>query len=222
MSAILFGSISTVADTSELQRQAFNQAFAAHGLDWHWDREDYRASLVKSGGVNRIANYASERGETVDASAVHATKSDLFQRNLATVALEPRPGVVETIKAAKSGGWKLGLVTTTSVDNVTALLNALSSHIARQDFDLIVDSSLVEAPKPDKSAYTFALRELGEEADSCIAIEDNADGVAAAVAAGVACVAFPNENTVTNDLTAADRSVDHLDAGELQQLVQAN
>ena len=36
MSAILFGSISTIADTSELQRQAFNQAFKAHGLDWDW------------------------------------------------------------------------------------------------------------------------------------------------------------------------------------------
>jgi hypothetical protein len=34
MSAILFGSISTLADTSELQRRAFNEAFSAHGLDW--------------------------------------------------------------------------------------------------------------------------------------------------------------------------------------------
>ena len=40
MPAILFGSISTVADTSELQREAFNQAFAEHGLDWRWDRDD--------------------------------------------------------------------------------------------------------------------------------------------------------------------------------------
>ena len=38
MSAILFGSISTLADTSELQRRAFNEAFEAHGLDWNWSR----------------------------------------------------------------------------------------------------------------------------------------------------------------------------------------
>jgi hypothetical protein len=41
MSAILFGSIGPIADTSELQRQAFNQAFQAHGLDWCWHREEY-------------------------------------------------------------------------------------------------------------------------------------------------------------------------------------
>lgn len=50
MSAVLFGSISTIADTSELQRQAFNQAFRIHGLDWDWNREDYRGMLAASGG----------------------------------------------------------------------------------------------------------------------------------------------------------------------------
>jgi hypothetical protein len=40
MSAILFGSISTIADTSELQRQVFNQAFQARGLDWCWHRAE--------------------------------------------------------------------------------------------------------------------------------------------------------------------------------------
>jgi hypothetical protein len=55
VSALLFGSISTVADTSELQRAAFNRAFAEHGLDWTWDRDDYRAMLATSGGRSRIA-----------------------------------------------------------------------------------------------------------------------------------------------------------------------
>lgn len=41
LSALLFGSISTIADTSERQRHAFNEAFAEHGLDWQWDRDEY-------------------------------------------------------------------------------------------------------------------------------------------------------------------------------------
>jgi phosphoglycolate phosphatase-like HAD superfamily hydrolase len=63
MSAILFGSIGTIADTSELQRQAFNQAFKAHGLDWCWDREEYLTLLEKSGGQKRIADYAGSTGQ---------------------------------------------------------------------------------------------------------------------------------------------------------------
>ena len=34
MKAILLGSIGTVADTSDMQLDAFNQAFKMHGLAW--------------------------------------------------------------------------------------------------------------------------------------------------------------------------------------------
>ena len=218
MSAILFGSISTVADTSELQRQAFNQAFAAHGLDWQWDQDDYRDMLAKNGGQSRIAEYAQSRGVNVDAQAVHATKSKIFQDNLAGAEITPRAGVVDTIMSAKDQGWKLGLVTTTSRDNITALLDALSPAIRSQDFDVIVDASDVDAPKPDRAAYTYALKNLNEDAADCVAIEDNRGGVEAAVAAGLPCVAFPNENTAQHDIDAADRRVDRLNVEELQQL----
>jgi HAD superfamily hydrolase (TIGR01509 family) len=218
MSAILFGSISTVADTSELQRQAFNQAFEAHGLDWNWNQDDYRGLLVQSGGQARIADYAKARGETVDAAAVHASKSQFFQMNLETAQITPRPGVADTIKTAKSNGWKLGLVTTTSAENVTALLDALGPDVEREDFDVIVDSSSVESSKPDRAAYVFALEHLSEAAENCVAIEDNADGIKSAVAAGLPCVAFPNENTQANELPGAETRVDQLDADALLQL----
>ena len=218
MSAILFGSISTVADTSELQRQAFNQAFRTHGLDWNWEREQYRSMLAKSGGQNRIADYAASLGQSVDAEAVHRTKSQIFQDSLSTATLNTRAGVVDTIRDAKKSGWKVGLVTTTSRSNVAAMLNAVATEIDRDDFDVIVDSSDVESPKPDRAAYSFAIKRLGENPDGCVAIEDNTDGIRAARAAGVPCVAFLNENTTDQDASAAERSVDRLDVGELQQI----
>jgi HAD superfamily hydrolase (TIGR01509 family) len=218
MPALLLGSISTIADTSELQRQAFNQAFAEHGLDWRWDQDEYRAMLSRSGGQARIAEYAQSRGQTVGAKAIHETKSRIFQENLAKGGLTPRAGVVDSIRRVKSDGWKVGLVTTTSPANVAALLGALSPHLGAADFDVIVDSSSVEQPKPDKAAYTFALERLGEVPDGCIAVEDNVGGVRAAVAAGVTCIAFPNENTAGGDFSAAQRQVDRLDPAELLEL----
>jgi HAD superfamily hydrolase (TIGR01509 family) len=218
MSALLLGSISTVADTSELQRQAFNQAFEAHGLDWRWDRDDYRAMLSASGGQDRVAGYARSRGEDVDAQAVHETKSKLFRDLLATAGLAPRPGVADTIKAAKDRGWKVGLVTTTSRANVDALLGRLHPQVGDQDFDVIVDSASVGSPKPDPAAYVFALQALNEAPGDCVAVEDNVGGVQAAVAAGVPCVAFPNENTGQHDFSAAAKRVGRLDFAELQSL----
>ena len=217
MPAILFGSISTVADTSELQRDSFNQSFEVHGLDWRWDRDQYRAMLSQSGGAARIAEYADSLGQTVDAKAIHETKSEIFRDLLATAELSPRAGVVDTIRAARDNNWKVGLVTTTSGDNVLSLLAALSPEIGMLDFDVIVNASTVEQPKPDKAAYSFALKNISEEPGDCVAIEDNVDGVRAAMAAGLACVAFPNENTVDHDFAAAVGRVDRLDAEELAQ-----
>jgi HAD superfamily hydrolase (TIGR01509 family) len=217
MPAILFGSISTVADTSELQRDSFNQSFEIHGLDWHWDRDQYRAMLATSGGQSRIAEYARSLGQTVDAKAVHETKSEIFRDLLATAELSPRAGVVETIRGAKDNNWKVGLVTTTSGDNVLSLLAALSPDVRMGDFDVIVNASSVEQPKPDKAAYSFALRNITENPADCVAIEDNVDGVQAAVAAGLACVAFPNQNTIDHDFAAAVGCVEKLDVEELQQ-----
>ncbi len=92
MPALLFGSISTLADTSELQRSSFNQAFADHGLGWEWPREEYRSLLGSNGGAARIADYARARGEQVDADAVHATKSVIFQKSLVSNGAEAWPG----------------------------------------------------------------------------------------------------------------------------------
>lgn len=87
MPALLFGSISTVVDTSELQRRAFNQAFQMHDLDWEWERDDYRGMLAASGGQNRIAAYAQSLGQQVDARAIYLTKS----QGSATTWGSPRP-----------------------------------------------------------------------------------------------------------------------------------
>jgi HAD superfamily hydrolase (TIGR01509 family) len=221
MTSILFGSISSLADTSELQRWAFNKAFADHGLDWSWDREDYQAMLTGNGGADRVRAYAEQRGESVDADAVHAAKSEAFRDSLRTDGARPRPGVLETISAAKSLGMRVGLVTTTSPDNVTALLEALEPDLGRDTFDLVLDTSSVESVKPDPAVYAKALAELGEEPGAAVAVEDNVGGVEAARAAGIACIAFPNANTSAHDFAAADRRVDTLEPADVTALLEA-
>ena len=211
MSAIFFGSISTLADTSELQRRAFNEAFAAHDLDWEWSQEQYHSMLGSNGGADRVGAYAKSVRTDVDAAAIHATKSEIFQKLVAESGVQPRPGVVETVDYARAKGVKLGLVTTTSQANVDALLSALEPHIGADAFDVVVVKDSVDQPKPDSACYQWALQQLELDALKTVAIEDNVGGVASAAAAGVPCIAFPNENTAGGDFSSAAETVDHLD-----------
>ncbi len=93
MPAVLFGSISTLADTSELQRAAFNDAFAEHGLDWSWSREDYVAMLATNGGAgpDRGVRRGARRGRRRRGRA--PTKSEIFRERLRSGGVEPRAGV---------------------------------------------------------------------------------------------------------------------------------
>ncbi|MEL6352068.1 MAG: HAD-IA family hydrolase [Cyanobacteria bacterium J06627_28] len=203
-SALLFGSIGTLVDTSELQRQAFNQAFKKHKLDWQWSRADYTQMLKKSGGRQRIEDYAQKKGTAVDIQAIHRDKSEIFQQLMEATHIFPRQGVEDTITAAKREGVKLALVTTTSEKNVATLLSAISDRISPDIFDLIVDNSDVTVGKPSSAAYEFALEQLHQTADSCVAIEDNLDGVKAATASGIPCIAFPGENTAQHTFSRAE------------------
>ncbi|SHH57556.1 haloacid dehalogenase superfamily, subfamily IA, variant 3 with third motif having DD or ED [Jatrophihabitans endophyticus] len=198
MPTLLFGSISTLVDTSELQRAAFNVAFDRHGLPWTWGRDEYRELLTGNGGRQRIADYAEEQGTQVDATAVHETKSELFRESLRSSPLGLRPGVADTLQAAREQGWRVALVTTTSRENLDALFDGVDG-LSAADFEVVTDTSSVEQGKPDPAVYTFALGELGEPAGAAVAVEDNVGGVRSAQAAGVACVAFANENTVMHD-----------------------
>ena len=188
MPALLLGSIGVLAETSDLQRQAFNEAFAEAGLDWEWSRDTYAELLRDSGGRDRIASEADKRGETVDADALHARKSTLFQRRLVE-GVPLRDGVAQTMEDARARGWKIAMVSGTSVANVDAILAA--TNLTRADFDVVTDGSEELPRKPDPAIYYLALERLGVAPDATLAVEDNPDGLTAARAAGIDCIAFP-------------------------------
>ncbi|CTQ49882.1 HAD family hydrolase [Jannaschia donghaensis] len=197
MKALLLGSIGTLSDTSELQREAFNAAFLRHGLDWSWDRDDYRDMLRASGGQDRIETQAAAEGISVDAAAIHATKSAMFQEMLNQGRADPRPGVMDAIERARADGTKLGFVTTTSRANVDSVLAALD--IVPETFDIITSSDDVTHGKPASEVYHLAAERLAVSRADCTVVEDNVGGVRAALDAGMACIAWPNENTADHD-----------------------
>ena len=68
--------------------------------------------------------------------------------------------------------------------------------------------------------YLEALEQLGVRAGEAIALEDSTNGVAAAKAAGIFTVAFPNPVTSDSDLSAADLVVHSLEEVPLRSLLE--
>ena len=79
--AILFGSIGTLIETSDLQRESFNEAFKEAGLDWYWDQEDYRLLLKQSGGTKRIEDFAEKITQQLKRKKLEREKHTFLIKN---------------------------------------------------------------------------------------------------------------------------------------------
>lgn len=106
--------------------------------------------------------------------------------------LQPMPGVLETIQAARGRGWKIGLATGHSSTPLLPTLNRLG---LLQHFDAIVRSDEVRRPKPAPDIFLETAWRLQLEPSDCLVLEDSVAGYAAAVAAGMEVVVCPCEVT---------------------------
>ena len=208
--ALLFGAVGTLAETSDMQRRAFNAAFAEAGLDWHWGRDNYTNLLTLPGGRARIAAFAERRGDSVDAAALHAAKVGHFRRLVEREGLTPRPGVLDLMQEAHRHGIPVGLATTTTPATVALVLEALSGQIGRSEFRFVGDAVMVAQRKPAPDIYLLALERLGVEPGDALAIEDTPESAQSALAAGIATIAFPGEAAHLRSFPPACRRVDAL------------
>lgn len=213
--AILFGSIGTLVETSELQRTAFNQAFSEAGLDWTWNPDEYKIMLKKSGGRNRINEYATYREIEVNAHELHLKKTEIFDNMMKEEGISLRPGVANLIGYAIDNNVHLAFVTSTSDANVDAIFMALNGQLSRNDFNFIGNDKMVSKPKPDSEIYLKALSNLKLNAKDCLAIEDTEVSMRSAINANIKCIAFPGAMALDNDFSAALHISDDLSPNNL-------
>lgn len=212
LQALIFDVDGTVADTEEAHRQAFNEAFRAHGLSWHWSRGEYATLARVSGGRQRMQLYlesldlpADRKGELAERLPdIHRTKIDIYRTLVESGRVRLRSGVRRLVEEALGAGLKLGVATTGTAEGVQALLaQGLGADVVAR-FHVIAAGDVVSRPKPAPDVYRYVLEKLQVPPDACIAFEDSAKGVTAAHAAGVFVVATPTFCTLDQDFSQAD------------------
>lgn len=215
LKALLFDVDGTLAETEELHRICFNEAFANAGHDWNWSRDLYRELLKVTGGRERIRHYLNSSGLDIgtDAEAaivaLHIDKNSLYALRMKS-GMALRPGVMRLIAEARERGLAVAIVTTTSRSNLDALLTAAFDEAAAAGFSAIVTGEDVIRKKPDPSAYQQGLGLLGLTPCECVAFEDSRNGLLAAKAAGLSVVLTPSIYTQHESHSEADCVVSNL------------
>ncbi|WP_158259344.1 HAD-IA family hydrolase [Hasllibacter halocynthiae] len=205
----MLGSIGVLAETSDMQREAFNRAFAEADLDWRWTDEQYTALLERPGGLRRIEEYNRARGAHIDARAIHRRKTEIFNAALKD-GVPLRPGVSDVVEAAWKAGVPVAVCSTTSPDTVELILArgrpGLPAGAIGFDGTRVADLR----PKPAPDIWHAALDALGVPASRAVAVEDSPENAAAAREAGLRVVAFPGARHAHRAFPGAERIVTRL------------
>jgi beta-phosphoglucomutase-like phosphatase (HAD superfamily) len=232
LEALILDVDGTLADTEEAHRRAFNEAFEEHGLDWHWTKQQYAELLRTTGGKERITAFigglpldpVARSAAMARVPALHKTKTDNYMRIVHSGEVPLREGVERLLDEARAAGVVLGIATTTTFDNIKALLQTSLGPHALGRFAVIGAGDQVPCKKPAPDIYKYVLRELGLRPQDCVAIEDSANGLASAKAAGLMTIVTPSYWTEREDFAAADLllpSLGSLGIREIESQLQA-
>lgn len=218
LTTLLFDVDGTLAETEEVHRKSFNKSFAQAGLDWIWSQELYEELLGVTGGKERIRHYLDTYLPDFKApmnldgyiAALHAAKTDIYTRTVASGEVEMRPGVRRLLREAREAGLRLGIATTTTPANVTALLEHSLEPPALDWFEVIAAGNMVPAKKPAPDIYEFAMRAMDVKPEECLAFEDSVNGLRSAQAAGLRTLITVSQYTQRQEFDGARLVVDQL------------
>lgn len=219
LAALLFDVDGTLADTErDGHRVAFNQAFRQAGLDWDWSVPLYGELLSVTGGKERIRHFLDSyrpdfqrpmnfAGFVTD---LHKAKTVIYTRMLEEGGIPLRPGVHRLLQEALNANLRLAIATTTTPNNVTALLRSTLGSDGERWFEVIAAGDIVPAKKPAPDIYHFTLQKMRLSASVCLAFEDSENGIKATRGADLLTLITINEYTATQDFSAAALVLDQL------------
>lgn len=216
LKALIFDVDGTLADTEEAHRQAFNQAFSEANLDWNWDMGLYKVLLAVTGGKERIRHYIGQYEPEFESpgdlaswiARLHARKTEIYAQMAQSLVF--RPGILRLLKQAKQAGIRLAIATTTTRENVDALLSQNLTPVQQRWFEAIGAGNVIAAKKPASDIYDHVLDQLKLAPGECLAIEDSANGVSSATGAGIKTVVTVNDYTTDDNFDGALLVMDQL------------
>jgi HAD superfamily hydrolase (TIGR01509 family) len=201
--ALLFDFDGLLLETESASLAAWKEVYAEYGHDF--PSADWVTTIGSLKTFDSIG-YLERLGVVLDRDAVVSRRRR--RRDELLAERELREGVGDYLEEAARRGLRTAIVTSAHREWVMGHLERFDRH---EGWDAIVSADGDERrAKPEPTLYLEALDALAVGEREAIAFEDSPNGVRAATAAGIFCVAVPNSLTRELDLSPADVVVDSL------------
>ncbi len=204
--ALVFDLDGLILDTESTVYATWHAVYRDHGVALPLDR--WQQAIGSDDTHFEPLSFLLAERPSIDVDALHERRR--VHREQLLAELGPCAGVAERLAEARARGLRLAVASSSGRAWVEHHLDRLG---LRPHFAAVRCREDVARVKPDPALYRSAVDALGVPPQDAVAFEDSPNGVAAAVAAGLRCVAIPGPMTRGLCFDAA-----HLWLGSLAEL----
>jgi putative hydrolase of the HAD superfamily len=162
------------------------------------EQEDGRHPLyeLETGRLTE-AEFLRKLGDALEPALGHRPELHRF-REIYFEALHPNEPMIELMRQAKGGGYRMGLLTN-NVREWEPLWRQMTP--VDEIFEVIVDSGFVGCRKPESEIYELTLERLGGiSAEECLFIDDTDVNCDAARALGMSAVHYRDNDQAIGEI----------------------
>lgn len=197
-SGFIFDFDGLIVDTEMPRYNAWHEVYESYGVplplrDW-WIAIGTGPAVFDPG--RNLSELSKGKADSVEVHQAADKRSNELMESA-----ELYPGVAEFIQAAFEAKMPMAVASSSSR---TWVIGHLERFKLLRYFQSVFTAESVANVKPDPELYLMAARDLGLPMDQLLAFEDSPNGIKAAKAAGLYCVAVPNIITREMDLSQAE------------------
>ena len=202
--AVIFDVDGVLIDSYTPHYQSWREIAAEYGID-------YTEEMFAKGFGRTSREIVAEQWNRADLSPeqIHAIddEKEAAYRRIVAVNFPAMPGARDLVAALHTAGFRVAVGSSGPPENVDLAIEKLG---LAPFLDAKVTGRDVTRGKPDPQVFLIAAEKLGVPPERCAVVEDAPAGVAAAKAAGMACVGFPSTGRTPSDVAAADLTIHSL------------
>jgi len=211
--ALIFDFDGLIVETEEPIFRAWQRIYREHGQELPLEMWVTIIGTA-SGPFDPIQHLEERVGRLLDRKGFEDLERRYYEE--ATAMQRLMPGVAEYLREAHRLRLGVGIA---SSSRRAWVVEHLKRFAIADAFDAIVCREEVAHTKPDPQLYLEAVKRLMVMPEEALALEDSSNGIAAAKAAGLRCVAVPTVMTAGLDLSRADMRIPSLGAVPLTDLL---
>ncbi len=188
--AAIFDMDGTLIDNTPYHFKSWQALYKKYGKG-ELSKETYYSEISGVPVMETIRRVFGEGRTEAQLKALLNEKEE-FYRKLYAPHLAPISGLVSFLTGLKNVGVKMAMATSATVEDINFILDKVP---IRDDFDAIVNSTMVSKPKPDPQIFLKAAEKLNKPPENCVVFEDSLAGIKAANSAGMKVVAITTGHT---------------------------